>query len=209
MPLWCLRVRGGGACVRVWVRPPVLGRVSAVGARVRVRACLRVRARLRMVPVDACGLCWVQVLLPISARHVVLFSVFVFTFHFSACSAARQASATAAAYETYKLTYKDTAAQCKAQGLQFVPLVAESSGEEGPSAVRTLYRIAKTAGTREDQDADEGLGQYYPRLSVVIRRAHGEAVLRRVRGAAGLPKMSVSVDVHAEVERSARDDLAQ
>ena len=97
--------------------------------------------------------------------------------------ASRQAGAAAAAYEEDKVAYQNTGAQCHAQGLQFIPLVAESSGGWGKPGAKTLYQIAKAASTQDDRDVDDVLVQYDQRLSVVIRRAHGEAVLRRVRGA--------------------------
>ena len=46
-----------------------------------------------------------------------------------------------------------------------------------------LYRIAKHAAARQGAEAEDSLARCYEGLGVIIRRAHGQAVLRRTQEA--------------------------
>ena len=65
--------------------------------------------------------------------------------------------------------------------MQFLPLVAESTGGWGPTGAKTLCRIAKHAAAKQGTETNDSLARCYEGLNVI--RAHGQAVLRRAQGA--------------------------
>ena len=91
----------------------------------------------------------------------------------------RDAGSTGNAYELHKIGYLDTGAQCDAQGIQFIPTVAEPTGGWGQSGHKTLHRLAKAAVAQANKTVDEVLPQYFEGLLVTIRKAHAQAALRR------------------------------
>ena len=88
----------------------------------------------------------------------------------------------AAAYEAFKREHLNTAADCQAQGIAFIPMIAEPSGGWGKSAICTLKAISRAAATRSDRSPDYILSEQLQLLSVGIRRAKARAVLRRDTG---------------------------
>ncbi len=90
----------------------------------------------------------------------------------------------ASQYEGQKRTYLGTEKDCRGQGILFVPMVAESSGGWGPSAIATFINFAKLAIRRGVQPASPKaiLPQYLESLCVAIRSAKARAVLRRGGG---------------------------
>ena len=72
----------------------------------------------------------------------------------------------------------DTERQCNENGYSFVPMVAETSGGWGASAMCTLKALSRTVASSED-DAQPALRAQLERLCVGIRRANARAVLRR------------------------------
>ena len=90
----------------------------------------------------------------------------------------------ASQYKGHKRTHLGTEEDCRRQGILFVPLVAESSGGWGPSAMATFTRWAKLATGRGVQPASPKaiLPQYLESLCVAIRSAKARAVLRRGGG---------------------------
>ena len=95
--------------------------------------------------------------------------------------AALRCAAAAEAYEVYKREYKGTAADCRSQGISFIPMVAEPSGGWGPSAVCTLKALARAAATRSHSGAGPSaiLAEHLQQLCTAIRRASARAILRR------------------------------
>ena len=94
--------------------------------------------------------------------------------------AASSASGSAAeVYEDFKRSYKDTAAECLAQGMSFIPLVAEPSGGWGPSGICTLKALARAEALACGGDSGIVFADYLQRLSTVIRKANARALLRR------------------------------
>ena len=87
--------------------------------------------------------------------------------------------AAAQLYEEHKRTFLQTEAQCSAQGVLFLPVVAESSGGWGESALTVLGKLAKKAEAKDGVPASLHMSQYLEGLSVVIRRASARAFLRR------------------------------
>ena len=91
---------------------------------------------------------------------------------------ARSGVAAAEAYEARKRTHLQTEQHCKAEGLQFIPLVAETAA----STWRQLAGlIAARSGDNPGVEADRLLQS----LSVVLQRENARAVLRRLSPGAG------------------------
>ena len=92
----------------------------------------------------------------------------------SAASSATDGSHACAAYEECKRNHLQTAALCRQQGLQFIPLIAEAvSGGWGREAMKAWRQLVGT----------EHLLQC---LSVTLQRENARAVLRRLPNSAGL-----------------------
>ena len=76
----------------------------------------------------------------------------------------------------------DTARLCTEAGIDFVPMVAESTGAWEPGALRTLKQLAQASSLRTGRDRKAVLAETLQRLSVVVRRAQARALLRRSGG---------------------------
>ena len=59
-------------------------------------------------------------------------------------------SAAAEAYELFKHHYLNTEADCRAQDTAFLPIIAETSGGWGPTAIGTIKRLSRTVAIRSD-----------------------------------------------------------
>jgi hypothetical protein len=92
------------------------------------------------------------------------------------------ADTAAGLYEKEKRTHLGTAEACRAQGIEFVPMVAEPSGGWGPSGLAALTRIARAAEALGGRAPGSVLREQLQQLSVAIRVATGRAVLRRRAG---------------------------
>ena len=97
--------------------------------------------------------------------------------------AGTRAGAAAESYEAYKRMYLQTAEDCASSGMAFVPMVAETSGGWGPSAMCTLKAFARAAAIRSDSEPGVVLAERLQHLCTAIRRANARAVLRRASGA--------------------------
>ena len=98
--------------------------------------------------------------------------------------------ATAAAYEQFKRAHLDTEQDCISQGISFIPMVAETCGGWGTSAMCTLKALAKLATQKfdanaTDMDANPRLRVHLQKTCTAIRRANARAVLRRAQGHVG------------------------
>ena len=84
-------------------------------------------------------------------------------------------------YESFKRDFKDTDNLCKAQGIDFVPLVVEAhSGAWSPTMHRPLQGVAAgqaAAAAEHDSVASLRIAQ---RTSIALYRANARAVLRRL-----------------------------
>ena len=99
---------------------------------------------------------------------------------------ARSGVAAAEAYEARKRTHLQTEQHCKAEGLQFVPLVAEaSSGGWGPTAASTWRQLAGLIAARSGDNPGVETARLLQSLSVVLQRENARAVLRRLSPGAG------------------------
>ena len=85
------------------------------------------------------------------------------------------------AYEDVKRLYLDTAAQCSAQGLQFVPLVVEAHGGGwGPSAVTLWKKLAKEYASASGIHNSVACSEIAQRLSTTLQRECARAISRRL-----------------------------
>ena len=97
-----------------------------------------------------------------------------------AASAVDGASAVAA-YEDRKRQYQATAAQCRAQGLQFLRLVAEvCGGGWGAEAVKVWKSLAALLAGRAGLTPAQEQDQLFQLLSVTLQRENARAVFRRL-----------------------------
>jgi hypothetical protein len=89
-------------------------------------------------------------------------------------------TAAVADYERTKREHLQTATACRAQGLLFIPVVAEPSGGWGPSGLAALKHIAKVSEGSGARAPGTALREFLQQLCVAIRRADARAVLRRL-----------------------------
>ena len=93
------------------------------------------------------------------------------------------ASEALASYERYKRSYLGTAAQCKENGIGFVPLVFDADGGFGPSALAVVSKLADDAARLK--------------IGRVLR-----ALCRHYVAAAQQPERSPLVSAHGHPRRS-------
>ena len=98
-----------------------------------------------------------------------------------AVSASARCGARAAAdYEERKRQHLHTQATCAAEGLQFVPLVAEACGGGwGPAAERAWKALAQAVAARTGETAAVEQERLLQALGVALQRENARAVLRR------------------------------
>ena len=94
-------------------------------------------------------------------------------------------------------SYRDTAADCLAQGLSFIPMVAEPSGGWGPSGLCTLKALARAEALCSGRESGVVFAGYLQRLCVAIRKSNARAVLRR-QADVGPPSLSLAEAVAVE-----------
>ena len=87
--------------------------------------------------------------------------------------------AAATAYEAHKRFYKNTASDCEAQGMAFLPMVGEPTGGWGTSAACTFKAFAKAQAAGTDMMAGTILATELQHLCTALRRANARAVLCR------------------------------
>ena len=85
----------------------------------------------------------------------------------------------AAAYAATKAAHLGTARECAAQGVRFVPLVAETTGAWDPAAATVLRCIARAVAAREGGDREALHAGFLQDFCVTIRAGRARAVLRR------------------------------
>ena len=113
----------------------------------------------------------------------------------SVLAASLEAGAAAKWYEGHKRNYQDTQLQCEAQGVTFLPVVAERSGGWGPTGLKVLRKVAKAAAARTASEPGVLLSQYLQGLSVSIRRSAARAVLKRSAPQVSPPLWQQAADV--------------
>ena len=105
----------------------------------------------------------------------------------------------ASAYAETKRSHLDTARQCRANGVEFIPMVAETTGAWEPSALRVLRQLARMSAQVTGKPVERECAELLQRLSVRLRRAHSRALLRRLGG---------DTDEWADADASAQGVLA-
>ena len=93
--------------------------------------------------------------------------------------ASQQGAAAATAYAHHKESYLQTGEACRSQGVQFVPMVIESTGAWDPAAMKILKHIAHAAASRAGIDPADSLNQLHQEASVCVRTWRARAALRR------------------------------
>ena len=101
---------------------------------------------------------------------------------------ARDGSRAATDYEARKRSHQQTAMQCTAAGLQFVPLVAEAcAGGWAPEAMRTWKALGSLIAAQTGEATGLVVDQLLQTLSVTLQRENARAVLRRLPKPAAAP----------------------
>ena len=83
-------------------------------------------------------------------------------------------------YEARKCSHLQTQELCSAQGIQFVPLVVESRGSWGPTAVKTWLALAQATAAQSGEAVSVEASRLYEMLAVTLQRENARAVLRRL-----------------------------
>ena len=102
---------------------------------------------------------------------------------------AKDGSYTGAYYVDIKSKHLDTAAQCKSEGLAFVPMVCEAHGggwEAGALAV--WKKVAKAAAFLSGEEAPRRFEHLMQSLSVTLHRENARAILSRSVARARTPE---------------------
>ena len=88
-----------------------------------------------------------------------------------------------ARYEDFKCSYKDTKAQCLAQGFSFLPMIMEATGGGWGKTARCFWSmLAKSSCLSLGELATESTCavRLQQRLSMVLHRENARACLRRL-----------------------------
>ena len=93
--------------------------------------------------------------------------------------ASRHTGAAAAAYAQHKELHLDTAQACAAQGVKFMPMVAECTGAWAPEALKVLKHVAHAAAPHSGDEPAVCYGLLLQELVVAIRTFRARASLRR------------------------------
>ena len=94
--------------------------------------------------------------------------------------AASEGLAAATAYSRTKRTHQNTEELCKQAGVEFQPMVCETTGAWSLEALFVLRHLARSAAEATGGDADAVFARTLQQTSVVVRRATARAVLRRL-----------------------------
>ena len=94
-------------------------------------------------------------------------------------AAARQALAAASAYAGTKMAHLQTAEMCRSHGVQFTPLVAETTAAWEPHSAAFLKRVARAVAAREGALAALLEAQLLQELCIAARSFHARTVLHR------------------------------
>eukprot|EP00438_Fugacium_kawagutii_P017492 Skav211850 [mRNA] locus=scaffold1622:6900:9179:+ [translate_table: standard] len=125
-----------------------------------------------------------------------------FQWQASLTEAARHGGAAAAAYSAVKKAHLDTESQCQQQGVNFLPLVVETTGPWDPAGARILKSFARAAAAREQADPAGLFAELLQETSVLVRGFRGRAALQHRGGAALTDAPSHAATMAAVVLRS-------
>ena len=85
------------------------------------------------------------------------------------------------AYDTFKRCYQNTEAACRSQGFSFQPMVVEPTGGWSADAVLVWKQLARLESRRTGEPEASVAQRYFQQLSVRIRRACADCILRRAQ----------------------------
>ena len=80
---------------------------------------------------------------------------------------------------------------CRAEGLKFVPIVAESLGGFHPVAVEQLKKIASALARHTAQEESEAIHHLFSRCSLLLQRGTAALLLNRVPSHPGAPESGI------------------
>ncbi len=84
------------------------------------------------------------------------------------------------AYEDYKREYMDTEQLCLAEGITFIPIIAEADGGGwGPQAHKVFNALAKLKSTITGEHEDTTVSHILQSLNLTLHRENARAILRR------------------------------
>ena len=94
--------------------------------------------------------------------------------------ASMEALFSARQYSDTKRAHLDTARLCSEVGVEFQPMVCETTGAWSPEAFFVLKQLSRTAASLTGRDEDACLAETLQNLSVTVRRCQARALLRRL-----------------------------
>ena len=84
-------------------------------------------------------------------------------------------------YESFKMTYKDTANKCEEQGFKFTPMILDAhSGGWSHTARKVLSRVAQGVASCWGESRDAASLKIAQRISISLHRENVRAVLKRL-----------------------------
>ena len=93
---------------------------------------------------------------------------------------ARDRAAAISSYEQHKRVHNNTESDCEAQGIKFIPIVAEAAGGGwGPSAEQVFSELAKVKTLVSGELRNSVLTHLYQTLGLTLHRENARAILRR------------------------------
>ena len=93
--------------------------------------------------------------------------------------AARSSFAAAKAYCDHKKADLNIEGLCADAGIEFIPMLAETTGAWAPSSLKVLKQLAASIATSSGRNPDIVLQQIFENAAIRIRRANARATLRR------------------------------
>ena len=98
----------------------------------------------------------------------------------SVVASAQDAASPLRAYEDFKRTHLDTHRTCAAEGITFIPVIAEADGGGwGTEAQKVFYNLAKAKTSLTGETKNTHLSQLYQSLGFILHRENARSILRR------------------------------
>ena len=93
---------------------------------------------------------------------------------------AEDGSASTIAYENFKRQYQETEAICRAEGINFIPIICEADGGGwGPAAHKVWSELAKNKAFSTGEQDSVIVNQLLQSLGLILHRENARAILRR------------------------------
>ena len=93
--------------------------------------------------------------------------------------AATTGLAAATEYCNTKRSHENTQQECEAAGVNFLPMVAETTGAWAPEFLDVWKQLAKATAVRQGREVAVVLNEMLQSLAVTLRCANAKAYLRR------------------------------